>query len=331
MDELDNKGFLVLRGVLKKSDIEEAHKYIQGQQMDYASMTRFIENNMLKKINHSLDIDITYTKFRVSNNNNSVDAGGFHRDIITLHKNVPLLPVYTCLCYLDKTVMELIPGTHKTPAMSYMDALSRFGDSIRLPLNPTDLLIFNSSLIHRGIFTENLGQRRLIQVFNCFLNKSDFMKYSPKLLDIKGDKTFGDIFIMLYKSSITSFIPNLFGYLNTATGGGVGWTNNLPKCTDINLDSYMYSSSEGLCSRVNVKQGTLQKTNLYYIAIENATLPSYCNSDFKFLKYTRQFLLYFFILLLVVSVSVFLIIKSISYISIQEITRTMKRGQRLFR
>jgi len=331
MDELNDKGFLLLKDALTNSDIQEAHKYIQGQQMDYTSMIRFIENIMLKKINRSLDIDITYTKFRVSNNNNSVDAGGFHRDIIPLRKNVTPLPLYTCLCYLDKTVMELIPGTHTTPVMSYTEAFSKFNSSIKVSLNPTDLLIFNSSLIHRGIFTENLGQRRLIQVFNCFLNKNDFMKYSPRLLDIEGDNKFSDVFLMLYKSSITSFVPNLFGYLNAATGSGVTWTKTLPICTDMNLDSYSYSSSEGLCSRIHVEPHTMQKTNQYYIAIENAKFPSSCSTEYKFLKYTRQFVLYFLVLLLFIVLVSSIIIIYTPYILSQVFSRTIKRGRRLFR
>ena len=327
MKELNSKGFIVLKDVLKKSDIEKAHSYIQEQQMDYASMTTFIENTMLKKINHSLDVDITYTKYRVSNNNNSVDAGGFHRDIVPLHTNAPPVPVYTCLCYLDKTVMELIPGTHNTLEMSYIDAFSTFNSSITIPLNPTDLLIFNSALIHRGIFTENLGQRRLIQVFNCFINKHDFMQYSPRLLDIEGDNKLSEIFLMLYKSSLTSFLPNLFGYLNTATGGG---TPSLPTCTELNLDSYWYGSSEGLCSRVKVVPNTLQKTNLYYIAIENAKLPTSCAAEYKYLKYTRQFILYLVVLLCSIVACVTLLVIGAPYI-LTHVSRSIKPVRRVLR
>ena len=223
--------------------------------------------------------------------------------------------------------MELIPGTHNTLEMSYIDAFSTFNNSITIPLNPTDLLIFNSALIHRGIFTENLGQRRLIQVFNCFINKHDFMQYSPRLLDIEGDNRLSDVFVMLYKSPLTAFIPNLFGYLNTATGSGAP---SLPTCTDLNLDSYWYGSSEGLCSRVQVIPNTLQKTNLYYIAIENAKLPTSCAAEYKFLKFTRQFILYLVVLLFCIVAFVSLIITTVPYI-LTHVRRSIKPGRRVLR
>jgi hypothetical protein len=325
MDELHTKGYLLLKDALKISEKEEAHSYIRGQLMDYASMKKFIENTMLEKINQSLDIDITYTKFRVSNNNNSVDAGGFHRDISMLQKDAPAVPIYTCLCYLDKTVMELVPETHTALTMSYMEAFSKFNNSIQLSLNPTDLLIFHSSLIHRGIFTENLGQRRLIQVFNCFLTKADFETYSPRLLDIEGDSKFSDFFIVLYKSYFTSFIPNLFGYLNSATGSGVTWSTNLPKCTDMDLEPYWYGSSEGLCPRVRIEPNTMQKTNQYYIAFENDTLPSSCGAEYKYLKFTRQFIIYFAVLFLMIGAIVAIIIAGIPLILTPTFKKTIKR------
>jgi len=211
-----------------------------------------------------------------------------------------------------------------------MEAFSQLNNRIQLSLNPTDLLIFHSSLIHRGIFSENLGQRRLIQVFNCFLTKADFETYSPRLLDIEGNSKFSDFFIVLYKSSFTAFIPNLFSYLNAATGNGVMWSTNLPKCADMDLEQYWYGSSEGLCTRVRIEPNTMQKTNQYYIAVKNETLPSSCGADYKYLKFTRQFILYFIVLFLIIGVIVALIIVGMPYLITPTFKKTIKRFFRSF-
>lgn len=285
--------YKIFRNALQGYEIEQARGCIQGDMLDYVAMKAFIEQTMLPTVNATLHSNIVYSKFRVSNNNNSVDAGAFHRDTMPVREGQSLIPVYTCLSYLDTTVMELIPGTHTNTHMSYAEALVTYPKSIRITLNPGDILIFNSSLIHRGVFTERLPQRRLIQVFNCFLNYEDFRLYSTKVMDVKGDETYSAFTSALFRYSFTEGLPNLFGYLNAATGGG-----SPPSCVPSKID---YFSSEGLCSRSEVGV-RVQKINRYYINVHLATLPDDCRADYKYAKYNRQFYLYFALLLLVVAV-----------------------------
>ena len=45
----------------------------------------------------------------------------FHRDI-HLTEKVSTLEIYTCLLYLDDSWMEIIPGSHQEPVMTYLQA-----------------------------------------------------------------------------------------------------------------------------------------------------------------------------------------------------------------
>ena len=64
-------------------------------------------------------MDLDYIKYRVSNSNNSSDAGAFHRDIHTYNETQP---IYTCLAYLDESMLEIIPKSHKQLCISYLPA-----------------------------------------------------------------------------------------------------------------------------------------------------------------------------------------------------------------
>ena len=87
----------------------------------------------------------------------------FHRDIHPKKKSTSL---YLFL-YLDNSWMEIIPCSHQEPVMTYIQALKFLGYRKKLNLKPGDILIFHSSLIHRGLFVKKQKQRRLVQLFSC--------------------------------------------------------------------------------------------------------------------------------------------------------------------
>lgn len=316
MDQLNTEGYILFKNILSIDVINKGCSYIDDQRMDYNGMRNFIEQNMLKALNTKLNTSLIYTKYRVSNNNNSIDAGAFHRDIMPIHNNSPVVPIYTCLCYLDKTVMEIIPGTHKTIVMSYTDAIRTYSAKKSIVIEPSDLLIINSLLIHRGIFTEGLQSRRLIQVFNCYKNREDFDTYMPMIIDTPGDDKHQDLFLRIYKNYVTSMIPNIFGYLNAATGGGVRGSETIANCP-IDLSKYLYYSSEGLCKRVTVVPNTLQQINLYAIVIPKKTLDDSCRADYMYKRYNKQFYIYSTILFALFAILLTLIVKLILYVRVK--------------
>ena len=312
IEKLHSDGYVILKNAISEENNLEARSYIVDQTMDYTKMKLFIQDVMLNKFSKHLDANLSYGKFRVSDNNNSIDAGAFHRDIMPTNKSQTTLPIYTCLCYLDGTVMELIPGSHKHLVMSYTDALKQYEKKIRITVSPTDLLIFNSSIIHRGIFTENLKNRRLIQVFNCFLNSQDHSYIYPQILCTPGNGAYSSLSLSLYKNPITGFIPNLFGYLNTATGGGISDSESL-KCP-FDLSKYTFYSSEGACARIDIIPNTMQQLNLYCVKNKKNTLPETCMKSYMYDRYERQFVYYGLIVLLLSIILIYIIFKSTSLI-----------------
>src|SRR6185437_10827701 len=94
-DPLREEGYVHIRSGLSPSQIQQAVQCFQEQEtgtvsIDNASMTRFITQIMLPRAARSQRWEyITYTKYRVSDNTNSSDAGSFHRDILTTTKAPP--------------------------------------------------------------------------------------------------------------------------------------------------------------------------------------------------------------------------------------------------
>lgn len=189
------------------------------------SMTRFVNEVFLRKVQSSLRWNyVSYTKYRVSDNNNSSDASCFHRDIlVTKPPKHPDIPdrVYTCLVYFDPTVMQLIPGSHRQTHMGYLRAISQFTKTKDIRMQPGDILIFHSTLLHRGIFTEKLPHRRLIQVFEVFNDRhheKDILEHTTHIPAVAGDAWKGAWMERLSKvPGIISFM-NWIGYINAATG-----------------------------------------------------------------------------------------------------------------
>ena len=318
MNELETQGYFIIRNALTNEEVETARSFLVEQTMDYDKMKRFIEGVMLERINKTTGFHIQYTKFRVSNNNNSVDAAAFHRDISPLVTNVENIPIYTCLCYLDSTVMEIIPGTHNKVNMTYPQAFSEYGNRKQIVLGQNDCMIFRSTLLHRGIFTENLKNRRLIQVFDCYKSKEDEDIYKKMILDVKGSNR-GNSFAFIFHNSLTAYIPNLIGYYNSATGMGVSDKDR--------LENYQYFSSEGGCKRLDtIEPNTMQKLNLYYINNPNDVLPDEKHSDFIFNKYTRQFIFYSIFIIIFLLVFIFILYKLYYHFILKKRSKTVRRA-----
>lgn len=284
MEQLDRDGYILIKGVC---DPLEGNECIHDQQVDYDRMTRYINNNMISAINQFLGWDADYLKYRVSDNNNSADASVFHRDII--NQRGDSVPCFTCLTYLDKTTTEVVPGTHKKLHMNYADSLVQFTKKIKITCSPGDILLFYSTLIHRGIFTENLPHRRLIQVFEVFPSAHELQKNSSKFLHVKGDETYSRAMIKVSRYPIISDFLSTYGYFNCSTGYG-----------QMNLPDIDYLSSEGLRERLEVRPGTLQDINKYIIVNKAPLMPKDLVKRFRYICYTRQFMVYTFFLVLFV-------------------------------
>lgn len=317
LSQINLNGYIVFR---KLVDPSYALKCIDEKVVNYSCMTDFIENAMLKSVDDILGWKMEYTKFRISDNNNSADASGFHRDFFPLPPYQDPIPCFTCLTYLDKTVMEVIPRSHKKFSMSYLEALMEFKNSVRLNLEPGDVLLFYSTLLHRGIFTEKIQHRRLIQVFEVYRSPSDYHLYNNQFLHIPGNETYSDLMIKLSKMHVVSSFINFLGYLNASTGYGSQRMGCVP-------DDIKYMSSEGLRERIQVIPDTWQEINKYILKHSTRDLPLECYKGFHYTYYRKQFIIYTITLITIFII----IIYSLYYLFTKTKTPKPKRDSKTYK
>ena len=295
LDTLNEFGFIIFKNIISKDDIEFARNQITDDQVNYTNMKKFIDNVMFNKTNEQLGWRSKSVKYRVSNNNNSADASLYHRDLICQDPELKLIPSFTCLSYLDTTTMELIPGSHNKLIMNTIDAISIFAKGEKITIYPGDILIFYSTLLHRGIFTENLQNRRLIQIFDMFPNEELYDKYAPSIIHAKGNETSSNIMITISKiGPIINFL-NIIGHMNSATGYGWSKDKNILKTCNIK-SNIKYISSEG--SRGRISGEGIQEFNKYVLLDKTYDFPEECISDYIYVCYSRYYISFFVLLFL---------------------------------
>lgn len=140
-NELLNNGYYIFRNIINKEDIQFAKNNIVGNKVNYTNINKFINKSMLHTVNKELNWNMQCVKYRVSNNNNSKDAGAIHRDVIYFNVN-KIYPVFTCLSYLDNTTMELYPNSYYYNNMCLSSAIKNYNKSIKVKINEGDILLF---------------------------------------------------------------------------------------------------------------------------------------------------------------------------------------------
>jgi hypothetical protein len=148
-------------------------------------MKEFIDTDFIPTISYNADFMTKpkYCKFRYSNNNNSTDASTFHCDIYNFTDN-EIMPIYTCLCYFDKTQLEVIPGSHKKSFRNYNSSIDAYLQKKIIDIEPGDILIFHANLFHRGTNFDTKGNRRLLQVFDVFPDDKVYELYYDKFVTV---------------------------------------------------------------------------------------------------------------------------------------------------
>ena len=202
---LKKEGYIHFKNVLNKNTVEFFNNNVGRNDVNYKSMDEVIKE--VKKILYdNLDWESIMTKYRVSNTHNKSDASYLHNDIrnVVLQQNISI-PSYTVLMYGDKSQLQLIPKSHLNVHNSFIFSTYDLINLKTIDVNPGDIIIFNSAIIHRGLFTKNTNNRRLLQIFEVFPTKELFDKYSV-MIDTS-----------LYKSSSTfKYLQNL--HLKNASG-----------------------------------------------------------------------------------------------------------------
>lgn len=281
---LHQEGYVLFRNVLSPSQVREGMSCFRQKQVFYSSLRKFIDDAMMGVLRDRLQWNAPkYVKFRASNNNNS-DAGAFHRDVIP-HEH-RLYPVFTCLTYFDQTTMELIPGTHLRHQGSIAEAISWYQRAQKVTIYPGDVLLFYSTLLHRGIFTEKIPNRRLIQVFEVFSSLADYNAIAPKICHVLGHETTQSSMNQAFQIPIIAWVLNWIGFLNSFTGYGNDY-----------FQGVSFMSSEGFRARLQVDENEWQEGNKYILCDKTHDLPKEHESTFHWRYYHRQYVLHSLLIL----------------------------------
>ncbi len=173
-----------------------------------------------------------------------------------------------------------------------------FRKSITLTMSVGDILIFNSTLLHRGIFTEKLKNCRLIQVFDCFPNIILFTEFNNTIYHVLSwtSNITGNAIIEISKIKPIISIYNILGYINASFGYGM-------PIKIYNSDNYLFLSSEGGCGRIKIINNTYQPLNKYYLNYDVNDLPEQYYSEFRYICYYHNVI----ITVLIIMLSIYLI------------------------
>ena len=264
---MNNDGYIHFKNVIDKKYIDYAKSCITDEKVHYTGVEKFIYGSMFDFLD-SQGIELNMAKYRVSNNNNSVDAAGFHRDL-QVHNNsiTESVPIYTVLAYLDEgSIMELIPGSHVQYRMNILDSIKTYNKRISLNIDPGDILIFQATMIHKGIFFNTGKDRRLIQCFDCF---GDGVDYTSKILHLPCIDQCSSTFEKnaMYISKIKNLVNCLdfVNYFNVASGYNCK-SNFLKEKFYKNID---FLSSESNNKRLIPKEDEYDTINKYIIKNPN--------------------------------------------------------------
>jgi len=260
MDELKENGYIVFRNEIQQERVEYGKQQVNDK-VNYFRLKEFLDNDMMKKVNQKLNMNLDYLKYRVSNNNNSTDAGSFHRDIHS-YNGVP--EIYTCLTYLDESMMEIIVGSHNKISIPFNDTIKYLKKRKKIKMNPGDILIFNAALIHRGLFYKsNSKDRRIIQLFDCVEDKE---KYSEEIMHVpcrnQCNNEFANLNIKLNKIKGISEMANLYGILTSFCGYGLPY-NGLKHLTNDKRIKYLSTESNMKRYEGKEKEDVFLDTNIY--------------------------------------------------------------------
>jgi hypothetical protein len=196
--------------------------------------------------------------------------------------------------------MELIPESHKYPFVETSNLINIYQKKITIDLDPGDILIFYSTMLHRGIFYNNISSdRKLIQVFDCYNSQEYFDKYNKLMMHVPGRKNIGNFLVNISKNKILSYPLNIYSFINAAMGYGI-----------CNFDNIKYISFEGNCDRLEIENDKWQDINKYILVEKNIITLVDKNSidSINFTCYTKQYI-YYTIILFVLFYIIYKIIK----------------------
>jgi hypothetical protein len=300
--DLQILGYIIFRDVVKPDDIEFARSAMTEENssgMDYISIHYYITDILLKIINRELNWRSDFVKFRASDANNFADAAVYHRDIIPRNTDIINTRSHTLLSYLDDASVSVYPGSHLTSGMSHIDALGMYKSAETIKMRPGDLLLFNSCLIHSGLYTKNVKHRRLIQIFDVFSSKESMIDQTDRTLHIPRWSD-SDILLTINRIPIVIELMRFFTFMNVATG------NSCERLKD--FDFY---ASEGVRPRLTVLDRERRPNNQYVLTVPTYDADPNDIENFSWYYLRRPLLVYAVITVLVLIMVIITVKKSL--------------------
>ena len=297
---IKEKGYYVFRNMISKTELNIAKKYFYGNQVNYNKLfDKFIKPIMLKKTGKEIDKNLVNIKYRASNNNNSSDAGAFHRDL-HIKSGEKRVSCHTLLTYIDGGVMQLIPTSNRNQNIDLLDINQYFDLREEIEMYPGDVLMFEMATIHRGIFYKKQESRRLIQLFDTVFEE-DLDYFLKSVLHIpcgnKCDKNASDTFIKIHKTKLFSNVLNTLGYYNAALG-----YSKLPIKYITSNPNIKYISTETNQPRVIVEDNTFQKDNHYHPNFETIDISIEDRERYMFLSFILNQILTILLIIVIIAI-----------------------------
>ena len=308
MDLLQERGYVIFRQAIDPRRLEACTS--ADNKADYRCMQGFIDRDLMSAVDERLGWHADYVKFRYSNNNNSSDASNLHRDII-MQKEVGC-PCYTCLTYLDTTRLEVVPGSHRRPFGTMLSGVYEFLVNRKVEtLQPGDIMVFSSTLLHRGIFSYGARSRRILQVFEVFPSHATLKGQLQRSIHVTGN--WGDVMVHVSKTGLNDH-SNFIHYLNAYTGYGI-----LREDCD-------YLSSENMRPRLAVRDGEWQDINYYIMKHDTINLPEEQKGSFIYTCYATQIGLckVYFVFIFALILFLFYIVLRAIFVALNRKTRVRK-------
>jgi hypothetical protein len=300
LNTIKDRGYYVFRNMISKEQLEIANTYFYDHKVNYNKLLDlFIKPHMLKKVGSELDKNLISIKYRASNNNNSSDAGSFHRDL-HIKNNETRVNNHTVLTYLDGGIMQLIPKSNRNQAIDLLDIGDYYNNLVELRLNPGDVLIFEMATIHRGVFYKKQPSRRLIQLFDTVFEEelSHFLKTTLHISC--GDtcsQTASSFLISMNKNKKYSEFLNSLGYFNAALG-----YSKLPSKYFSAVPNIKYLSTESNQPRLEVINNTFQIDNHYIMNFETKDITTNDRKMFLFLSFILNQILVILLICVVIAI-----------------------------
>jgi len=179
-EKLDTEGYVIIRGCIQQDTINMFRNNVTKTEVNYKNMSPVVYDvkNCLRE---NFGWESKMTKYRVSNHENKIDASFLHNDVKNISRTNTHIPCHTVLLYADKGRLQLIPKSHRKTHISLIHATYDLSNIITVDIEPGDLLVFNASLMHRGIFFNTEDHRRLMQIFEVYPNQETFKKFATKV------------------------------------------------------------------------------------------------------------------------------------------------------